>query len=508
MASQAELNRAREILKIEKELSGLRKGDLNVSFSATESLKELYNIRSKNTESERATLKNARDVNAALISTNKTFESIAALQRDVAKNQNIIKRSTELQDSIEKSIHGNRLRRVNNLISKQDSFLKRQEKITENEEKLIGLRGKERAALEKTIQIQKDTLNIDEEKYYNAVQLLGVNEKELLFSKIATKELKAQNDLRAEALQKIGPASQFLQVLGTIPGFSSIASEALTDLVDKTQQSIEKGEVNLNMFTSLIASLSAGVSAITSTFSLSLGFLAAAISSFNKINQQSVEFQRLTGETASLLQYATNDTLTSTVDRFETLTSLTRDFGFNAQRAFDSFNIQEATELRELMGLTAQTTNRLAFFAQATGDNLKTAAANAYEGVDAAFSQRELFEQIGTISDSIAITFDGNLELMVGTANEAKRLGLNLQQVDQIASGLLDIETSIANEFEAEVISGKQLNLERARFFCFNKQFSWSNRRNRKKSRGNKYFCYWYKNRTRSNCWCPKLIQG
>ena len=74
--------------------------------------------------------------------------------------------------------------------------------------------------------------------------------------------------------------------------------------------------------------------------------------------------------------------------------------------------------------LTAQTTNRLAFFAQASGDNLKTAAANAYEGVDAAFSQRELFEQIGTISDSIAITFGGNLELMVGTANEAKRLGL------------------------------------------------------------------------------------
>ena len=320
MASQAELNRAKEILKIEKELSGLRKGDLNVSFSATESLKELYNIRSKNSESERATLKNARDVNAALISTNKTFESIAALQRDVAKNQNIIQRSTKLQDSIEKSIHGNRLLRINNLISKQDSFISKQKKITEKEEKLIGLRGKERASLEKTIQIQKETLGIDEEKYYNAVQLLGVNEKELLFSKIATKELKTQNDLRAEALKQIGPASQFLQVLGQIPGFSSIASEALTDLVDKTQQAIETGETNLGTFTSLRASMVAGLSAVTSTFSLSIGFLAAVISSFNKVNQQSVEFQRLTGETANLLQYVTNDTLTSTVDRFGTLT--------------------------------------------------------------------------------------------------------------------------------------------------------------------------------------------
>jgi hypothetical protein len=45
-------------------------------------------------------------------------------------------------------------------------------------------------------------------------------------------------------------------------------------------------------------------------------------------------------------------------------------------------------------------------------------------------------------------------------------LGLNLTQVDKIAEGLLDIEQSLTAEFEAEVITGKQLNLERARFFA------------------------------------------
>ena len=39
---------AKELLKINKELSNLRKGDVNVSFSATESLKEIYGIRSRN----------------------------------------------------------------------------------------------------------------------------------------------------------------------------------------------------------------------------------------------------------------------------------------------------------------------------------------------------------------------------------------------------------------------------------------------------------------------------
>ena len=35
-----------------------------------------------------------------------------------------------------------------------------------------------------------------------------------------------------------------------------------------------------------------------------------------------------------------------------------------------------------------------------------------------------------------------------------------------MADGLLDIESSLTAEFEAEVISGRQLNLERARFFA------------------------------------------
>ena len=55
---------------------------------------------------------------------------------------------------------------------------------------------------------------------------------------------------------------------------------------------------------------------------------------------------------------------------------------------------------------------------------------------------------------------------MAKAASEAKELGLNLEQVDKIAGSLLDIESSIAAEFEAEVITGKQLNLERARFFA------------------------------------------
>jgi hypothetical protein len=467
MASQAELNRAKELLKINKELSNLRKGDVNVSFSATESLKELYGIRSRNSEAERESLKNARAVNDALLNQSKTYQSINQLQREVVKNQNIINRSTESQKIISKAIGKERTKYFKDCLNDQSKFLNQEKKIRLIESLGLKLKGKELEGNKLTLQALKEQFAIRQSDYDTQVRVLSPMGKELLFSKIATEELKTQNKLRSTALKQVDGAAQFLQLLSNIPGFGSVATQALERLTDKAQEAIDNQDESFSKRKAAFESFSESLGAVTSSFNIQLGVLALIVTQFSRLNTQAVEFQRLTGESIQGFNKNLADgALVSIIDRFETINQLTQQFGFNAQRAFSSDTIQEATELRELMGLSAQASGRFAFFTEATGDNLSRAATNAFEGVDAAFSQRELFEQVGAISDSIAITFDGNLEAMVGTANAAKRLGLNLEQIDQIASGLLDIESSIANEFEAEVISGKQLNLERARFFA------------------------------------------
>ena len=45
----------------------------------------------------------------------------------------------------------------------------------------------------------------------------------------------------------------------------------------------------------------------------------------------------------------------------------------------------------------------------------------------------------------------------------ANKLGLSLQQTKTITDGLLDVESSLQNEFEAEVLTGKQINLDKAK---------------------------------------------
>jgi hypothetical protein len=261
--------------------------------------------------------------------------------------------------------------------------------------------------------------------------------------------------------QLIGGIDKQLQKLG----FPSLGvADALSETQKLGQQAASTGD-KFSAVGTFTKELGKNISDATSTSNLiQLAFVAIG-KKIVEINKLQTDFRRLTGESATNINVL-NDSLITTSDQLKTMVGLTEQFGFNANVAFDAINIQEATELSELMGLSAEEAGNLAYLAQASGKNLKVAAANLYSGVDGAFSQKKLLQDIGKVSSSIAMTFGGNLELMGKTANEAKRLGLNLQQVDKIAEGLLDIENSIRAEFEAEVVSGKQLNLERARFFA------------------------------------------
>ena len=239
----------------------------------------------------------------------------------------------------------------------------------------------------------------------------------------------------------------------------------ISQAIEDTQKDAQKGAKGFNAMGTFAGKVASNLKESASSTNITQLAIGVVVDKMLEINKLQTEFRQLTGESANNIT-ALNTALISTSDQLQTMVALTDTFGFNANVAFDAINIQEATELRELMGLSAEEAGNLAFFAQASGTNLKEAAANIYDGVSAGLSQKKILQDVGKVSNSIAMTFGGNLELMGKTASEARKLGLSLQQLDNIASGLLDIESSIAAEFEAEVISGKQLNLEQARYFA------------------------------------------
>lgn len=191
-----------------------------------------------------------------------------------------------------------------------------------------------------------------------------------------------------------------------------------------------------------------------------------------RLNKESVEFSRMTGQNVNYSD-SLNMSLTTTTDYLKTINALSKEFGINAQAAFSPETLREATEMVELMGMTAQQAGTFASFAKMSGKDMKTTnenivnqTGNFIKNNRLAINQRQIFEEVSKVSKATAVSLGGNAERIAAAALEAKKLGMTLDQVDKIASSLLDFESSIAAELEAELLTGQQLNLEQARYFA------------------------------------------
>lgn len=312
------------------------------------------------------------------------------------------------------------------------------------------------------LRLKNQQLSANEELDFDIKENLDEQYKLLIKQKQELKEIQEESDRIANSLG-VKTFGGIQKVIKSIPGL-----RALSGPFDAAAQaSLESAQANESSAQSLIA----GATAFVDTAGLSIG-IGAIVNSFFKLNNAQTEFRRLTGESINNID-TLNDSLLTSVQYIEQATALTKQFGFNAAAAFDSINIQEAAELENLMGLAAGEAGNLALFAQVNGKNLKDVNSELFDSIGqinlankSAVSQKLIFQDIGSVSKSIALTFGGNVKLLGEAATQARILGLNLQQVDNIAAGLLDIEQSLTAEFEAEVITGKQLNLERARFFA------------------------------------------
>jgi len=81
-------------------------------------------------------------------------------------------------------------------------------------------------------------------------------------------------------------------------------------------------------------------------------------------------------------------------------------------------------------------------------------------------NERKILKDVLTASNAIKLTTKGGAEGLANAAIAAAKLGTNLQGVQNISKGLLNFEDSISAELEAELLTGKELNLEKARQYA------------------------------------------
>ncbi len=83
-----------------------------------------------------------------------------------------------------------------------------------------------------------------------------------------------------------------------------------------------------------------------------------------------------------------------------------------------------------------------------------------------ALDYKQILEKTLQTNGQIAAQLGANPAKIAEAVAQAKALGLELEQVAKVGQSLLEFETSIEAELKAELLTGKQLNLERARLLA------------------------------------------
>jgi hypothetical protein len=141
----------------------------------------------------------------------------------------------------------------------------------------------------------------------------------------------------------------------------------------------------------------------------------------------------------------------------------------NMGSAFAKQMIQTRQILMNNMGITAEAADGYELYAAGMGKSgsdillmqekiaKSIAGADDNKGLDAMAIQRDLAEEIGSLTADLQMRYNkipGSLELAV---LKSKALGLNMERLNAAGDNLLNIESSVGQELEYQLLSGQRL---------------------------------------------------
>jgi hypothetical protein len=181
-----------------------------------------------------------------------------------------------------------------------------------------------------------------------------------------------------------------------------------------------------------------------------------------------VEARNLRAEASSIASETGNIAVQSK-DVLKAINELNQQFGAAASNLRDDI-VSEMAKLGKLTNLSAEAQGRFAMFANISGKNAAVITKETRRAVVNAEQERGLrvdinktLDEAGKITGQIAAQLDGNVTKIASAITVAKQFGMTLEGVAKAGAQLLNFEESISNELEAELLIGKQINLERAR---------------------------------------------
>lgn len=210
-----------------------------------------------------------------------------------------------------------------------------------------------------------------------------------------------------------------------------------------------------------------------------IGFAKAIL----EATDRSIAFQKsfgLTFNSAQELQKSLASTADATGEAAISATDLNKSFIALSEETgiisgFGGETLESFTQLNKVLGFSTSEAANLSLLSRAQGKNTEDILNDATKTVGVfnkqnglAINAKGILSDVADTSKAIQVSLGNNPIALAEAATAAKALGLSLNEVDQIAGSLLNFEENIAAQMQFEILSGKQINLEKARTLAMN----------------------------------------
>jgi hypothetical protein len=488
---QGETNRLlSEENKLLRERLKLQSESLDMSSSLVESLKETLGIRSKQTTFESNLLSVNKDINKAIFNQKSGLSDISTVSKQIAKNNELITKSLTVEASLSQQISSIDKSRVEQINRRSTAI----EKQSNDLAKIMAMSKEER-------DIRKDEISslqlkiAKNEKYLDtSLKNLSTSGQQLLYSRQQRQELEKQNAEREKENkilknidERLGAAGKFTHLLSSIPGIGKYAEEALHEVTEEIKDAAEQGKELPTKFGAMkmvLGGMAGQVSKIlTDPLTLTFGAVHQIGHAILHVDEgigkvaknfgvSYTEASHLKGEMNGIAN-ASGDVNVTTSKLTESMTTLNNAFGTFAHLSEES--LVTFTKLTKQAGVSEEAAVALTKTSMLNGQSVEATTAEYLGQTEAlkaqtgsAVNTKLVLEDIKNISAATTLSLGNNPKKLAEAAFTARSLGMSLEQVEKVSQSLLDFESSISNELEAELLTGKDLNLEKARAAALN----------------------------------------
>jgi hypothetical protein len=258
-------------------------------------------------------------------------------------------------------------------------------------------------------------------------------------------------------------------------------NDAIKELENKTNRSQEEEEVlkshknqvlelskQTNKYKNIVSELGKQLTLVN----LVDAAIAKIVTEYFNVNKAAVEYTRLTGQNATVTA-GLNSSLATSAQVLTLMAELTKQTGLASGAIFSPDDLGRLAEAQNLLGLSAEQAGNLGIRSKLAGKSIEdyekgiVKSTNTFNKLNnTAVSHGVVMQDVLNTSDDIALSLGNSDKNITKAAASARSLGLSLEKVDQIASSLMDFETSIGYELEAQLLTGKSINLSKAREYA------------------------------------------